>query len=84
MGADRKGRRVYRRAAGEDSRAAPAAEEAGRAKDSVEISIFGTAPDQNEIDRLGEIGVDRLIFSLPSAEREQVEPLLDRYAGLVG
>ncbi len=58
-------------------------EEAGRAKDSVKISIFGTAPDQDEIGKLGEIGVDRLIFSLPSEEREQVEPLLDRYAKFV-
>ncbi len=58
-------------------------EEAGRAKDSVEISIFGTAPAQDEISRLGDMGVDRLIFSLPSEEREQVEPLLDRYAGLM-
>jgi probable F420-dependent oxidoreductase len=58
-------------------------EEAGRAKDSVEISIFGTAPAQDEISRLGDMGVDRLIFSLPSEEREQVEPLLDEYAKFV-
>ena len=58
-------------------------EEAGRAKDSVEISIFGTAPAQDEISRLGDMGVDRLIFGLPSEEREQVEPLLDEYAKFV-
>ena len=57
--------------------------EAGRDPKSISVSIFGARPDREAVEKLEEAGVDRAIFPLPSAERETVLPLLDRYAELV-
>jgi hypothetical protein len=59
------------------------AEGAGRNPKSISISIFGVKPDSATIDSLKEIGVDRAIFGLPAAERDEVMPLLDKYARLI-
>ncbi|MEY2571561.1 MAG: hypothetical protein QOE63_1911, partial [Acidimicrobiaceae bacterium] len=39
--------------------------------------------DPERIARLAEAGVHRFVFWLPSADREQVEPLLDERAALL-
>ncbi len=58
------------------------AEEAGRDPKSISVSIFGARPDREALDKLAEAGVDRAVFMLPSAEREALLPLLDRYTEL--
>ncbi len=60
------------------------AEEAGRDPKSISVSIFGARPEREAVDKLEQHGVDRVIFPLPSAERETVLPLLDRYSELIG
>ena len=56
--------------------------EAGRDPESISVSIFGAQPDREALDKLAEAGVDRAVFMLPSAEREALLPLLDRYTEL--
>ena len=59
------------------------AAEAGRDPDSLDISVFGARPDPDSVARMEDAGVNRVIFGLPSAERDEVEPLLDEYATLM-
>ncbi len=56
------------------------AEEAGRDPESISISTFGTRPDPDLIQRMEAAGVDRVIFSLPSEERDAVLPIIDQCA----
>ena len=48
------------------------AEEAGRDPASISVSIFGTPRDEGFIRTMEAAGVDRLVFGLPSAERDEV------------
>ena len=59
------------------------AKEAGRDPDSISISIFGARPDRESVDRMEQDGVGRVMFGLPSADRDALLPLLDRYAELL-
>ena len=56
------------------------AEQAGRDPDSIEVSVFGQGPDEGRIKALADAGVRRVVFGLPSADREKVLPMIDRYA----
>jgi probable F420-dependent oxidoreductase len=58
-------------------------EAAGRDPDALQISSFGASPERDVVDRLAAAGVDRVIFGLPAADREVVEPMLDQMASLV-
>ncbi len=44
------------------------------------MSLFGLGPDEGAIKAAREAGVSRVVFGLPSAGRDSVLPLLDRYA----
>ena len=57
------------------------AAEAGRA--DIPVTIFGSAPKPEVIDAYAEAGVERLLFHLPPAPRDEVLPLLDQRAELV-
>ena len=63
------------------------AEEAGRDPASINITTFrgpdGSQPETDAIRRLEEAGVDRVIFGLPSAERDTVLPIIDQCAKLI-
>src|SRR6266850_4447729 len=59
------------------------AAEAGRAVDSVPITVFGVAEDADLVKRYRDAGVARLIFNLPSAKSSEVLPVLDRCAQLM-
>mgnify|MGYP001244033411 FL=1 len=59
------------------------AEEAGRDPASINITTFGARPEPDAIRRLEEAGVDRVIFGLPSAERDTVVPIIDECAKLI-
>ena len=58
------------------------AEKAGRDPGAVTVSIFGAPADESRLTGLRDAGVHRAIFGLPPAGRDQVLPLLDKYAGL--
>ena len=55
--------------------------EAGRA--DIPVTIFGAAPKPEVIDAYAEAGVERLLFHLPPAPRDEVLPLLEQRAELV-
>ena len=57
-----------------------AADEYGRAHDSVSASLFGAKPDKAFLDKCAAAGVKRGIFTIPSEGRETVLPLLDKLA----
>jgi probable F420-dependent oxidoreductase len=63
------------------------AEEAGRDPASINITTFrgpdGSQPEPDAIRRLEEAGVDRVIFGLPSAERDTVLPIIDQCTKLI-
>ncbi len=45
-----------------------------------DFSIFGLGPDKGRAEELIEMGFNRVIFGLPSADADTVMPLLDAYA----
>ncbi len=58
-------------------------EDAGRDPDSITISSFNTRPSAETVQRMESDGVDRVVFSLPSAERDVVVPLIDEWAKFI-
>jgi probable F420-dependent oxidoreductase len=59
------------------------AQKAGRDPKSISISVFWAPPDRETIDGYEALGVERVIFALPPAPRDEVMPLLDSHAKLV-
>jgi probable F420-dependent oxidoreductase len=59
------------------------AQEAGRDPQSISISVFWAPPDRETIDGYEAIGIERVIFALPPAPRDEVMPILDSHAKLV-
>jgi probable F420-dependent oxidoreductase len=59
------------------------AEAAGRDPRHISVSIFGATPDRGTVDEWEQAGVERVIFGLPSADKETLLPLLDKYAALI-
>ena len=57
--------------------------DAGRDPASLSITVWGVQPNRDKVNRMEEAGVDRVLFSLPSADRETLLPLLDEYASLI-
>jgi hypothetical protein len=56
---------------------------AGRDPGKLEIVPFATRPDHGKLDHYAEIGVTETVFGLPSAPRDTVLRVLDRYGELV-
>jgi probable F420-dependent oxidoreductase len=55
-----------------------------RAGRRVPVGFLGARPDRETVESYADAGVDRCVFYVPPAGREEVEPLLDRYAELLG
>ena len=56
------------------------AETDGRDPATVTVSLFGASSSEGKLAAWRDLGVARAVFSLPSAGRDTVLPLLDRYA----
>jgi probable F420-dependent oxidoreductase len=59
------------------------AAKAGRAMSTISVTVFGGSADAAALDRYRELGVTRVTFGLPSRGRDEILPLLDRYATLI-
>ena len=59
------------------------AEQAGRKPSDVPVSIFSASADEAVLRHYQELEVERVVFTVPSREKDQVLPLLDTYAALV-
>jgi alkanesulfonate monooxygenase SsuD/methylene tetrahydromethanopterin reductase-like flavin-dependent oxidoreductase (luciferase family) len=56
------------------------AAEAGRAPESIPVTLFGTSEDPERLRRYRDLGIARVVVSLPSARAEEILPVLDRWA----
>ncbi|NKC01187.1 MAG: TIGR03619 family F420-dependent LLM class oxidoreductase [Pseudomonadales bacterium] len=56
-------------------------QEAGR-EGEPSFSVFGVGPDPQAVERMVELGFDRVIFGLPSADADTVLPMVENYAAL--
>ena len=59
------------------------AAEAGRAPESVPVTVWGVAEDSGRLRRHRDLGVARVVVSLPSAGPAEVLPIVDRWAELM-
>ena len=59
------------------------AEQAGRKPSEVPVSIFSAPNDEAVLRHYQQLEVERVVFTVPSKEKDQVLPLLDTYAALV-
>ncbi len=60
------------------------AAEAGREPDSLGITIFGADDNRDTLKGYQDTAVERTVFTLPSAGRDEVLALLDQYAKIIG
>jgi probable F420-dependent oxidoreductase len=58
------------------------AREAGRDPASLSISTFRVRDDLERLKRYRELGIDRVVFSLPAEKDDKIMPILDRWAEL--
>jgi probable F420-dependent oxidoreductase len=58
------------------------AKEAGRDPASLSISTFRVPDDLERLKRYRELGIDRVVFSLPAEKDDKLMPILDRWAEL--
>ena len=58
-------------------------EEAGRDPSTLEIVPFGSIPDPGKLDHFTEIGVTECVFRIPSAPRDKVLPVLDKWSSVL-
>jgi probable F420-dependent oxidoreductase len=59
------------------------AAEAGRAPGSIPVTLFGTSEDADRLRRHRDLGIARVVVSLPSAGADEILPVLDRWAALM-
>ncbi len=57
--------------------------QAGRSPDEVPVSIFGSSAKEADLAGHQELGVERAVLFLPSADRDTLMPMLDDYAKLL-
>ena len=59
------------------------AEAAGRDPATLRVVPFGTIPDRGKLDHYAALGIDEVVLRVPAAARDDVLPVLDRYATFV-
>jgi probable F420-dependent oxidoreductase len=59
------------------------AEEAGRDRKSVPVTIGGAPEDLDQLKRFRDLGVSRAVVTLLAEGADQILPVLDRWAGLI-
>jgi probable F420-dependent oxidoreductase len=60
------------------------ARERGRDPSSISVTVFGTSADRRKLDHYADLGVDRAVIMLPSADPDRVLRALDRAGAMVG
>jgi len=56
--------------------------EAGRDPADLPITIFRVPDDLTKLSFCQEIGIDRVVFSLPEKRKEEILPILDRWVAV--
>jgi hypothetical protein len=57
------------------------AAQAGRSP--IPVSVFGSSDKEADLAKHQELGVERAVLFLPSADKDTLMPMLDKYAPLV-
>jgi hypothetical protein len=60
-----------------------AIEAAGRDPDSATVIPFGSMPDPGKLEYFGTLGIDHVVLGLDPGTREEILPVLDKYASVV-
>jgi hypothetical protein len=58
--------------------------EAGRDPHSLPVTLGGAPEDLAKLERFRDLGVARVNVTLPAEGADQILPVLDRWAGLIG
>ena len=58
--------------------------EAGRDSATFPVSLFGTTEDVDTLKRYRDLGIVRVVISLPAAKEDVIMPILDRWTALIG
>ena len=64
-------------------RSGPPSPTPDRDPDGFEVVPFAAVPDHGKLDHYEGLGVTETVFDLPSAPRDEVLPILDRFAAMV-
>jgi hypothetical protein len=59
------------------------AREAGRDPASIEITLFGLGESLDEVKRLAEVGVTRVVPMFPPEKADTVLPMVDRWTKIM-
>ena len=59
------------------------AADAGRDPASLPISIFRTPDNLDRLQLCRDIGIDRVVFTLPAEKEDKIMPILDRWSELM-
>ena len=59
------------------------ADGAGRDASTLTVSVFGAPADAQTLESYAQAGIARAVLALPSGDRDEVLPLLDRYGALL-
>ena len=59
------------------------AAEAGREPAALPVTVWGVSDDAGRLDRCRELGIARIVVSLPSAATDEILPILDHWARLI-
>jgi len=57
--------------------------EAGRDPATFPVSLFGSTEDADVLKRFRDLGIVRVVISLPAAKDDVVLPILDRWSKLI-
>ena len=57
--------------------------EAGRDPATFPVSLFSSVDDVDTLKRYRDLGIVRVVVSLPAAKQDEILPILDRWAGLM-
>ena len=60
-----------------------AAEEMGRDPDTLRVVPFGTEPNPGKMEHYRELGIEEVVFNVPSGTADEILPVLDDYARYV-
>jgi hypothetical protein len=60
-----------------------AAEEIGRDPDSLRVVPFGTEPTPGKLEHYRNLGIEEVVFNVPSGTADEILPVLDDYARYV-
>jgi probable F420-dependent oxidoreductase len=60
-----------------------AADKAGRDMASLSVTLFRAEPDAQKLESYAQAGIESALFNLPSADRETILPMLDKFALLL-